>query len=105
MKRIGIFVCHCGLNIADTVDIKKVFEKISKHPGVIHAVDYTYMCSDPGQEMIKNAIVEKKLDGVIVAACTPTLHEITFRNAIASAGLNQYQFENANIREQCSWVH
>ena len=105
MKRIGVFVCHCGLNIAETVDIKKVVEVISKHPSVAHVVDYTYMCSDPGQDMIKNAIVEKKLDGVIVAACTPTLHEITFRNAVASAGLNQYQFENANIREQCSWVH
>ena len=105
MKRIGVFVCHCGLNIADTVDVKKVVEDLSKHPSVAHVVDYTYMCSDPGQEMIKNAIVEKKLDGVIVAACTPNLHETTFRNAIASAGLNQYQFENANIREQCSWVH
>ena len=105
MKRIGVFVCHCGLNIAETVDIKKVVEVISKHPSVAHVVDYTYMCSDPGQDMIKKAIVEKKLDGVIVAACSPTLHEITFRNAVASAGLNPYQFENANIREQCSWVH
>ncbi|UCF50104.1 MAG: CoB--CoM heterodisulfide reductase iron-sulfur subunit A family protein [Thermoplasmatales archaeon] len=105
MKRIGVFVCHCGLNIADTVDIKKVVEDIGKHPNVAHVVDYTYMCSDPGQEMIKSAIVEKKLDGVIVAACTPTLHETTFRNAISSVGLNKYQFENANIREQCSWVH
>jgi heterodisulfide reductase subunit A len=105
MKRLGVFVCHCGLNIADTVDVKKVVETISKHPNVAYAVDYTYMCSDPGQEMIKSAIKEKKLDGVIVAACSPTLHEITFRNAIATAGLNPYQFENANIREQCSWVH
>jgi heterodisulfide reductase subunit A len=105
MKKIGIFVCHCGLNISDTIDVKKVVEEIGKLPEVAHAVDYTYMCSDPGQEMIKNAITKKKLDGVIVAACTPTLHETTFRNAIASAGLNQYQFENANIREQCSWVH
>ena len=105
MKRMGVFVCHCGLNIAETVDIKKVVEVISKHPSVAHVVDYTYMCSDPGQDMTKKAIVEKKLDGVIVAACSPTLHEITFRNAVASAGLNPYQFENANIREQCSWVH
>jgi len=105
MKRIGVFVCHCGLNISDTVDVKKVIEEIGKLPEVAHAVDYTYMCSDPGQEMIKNAITKKKLEGVIVAACTHTLHETTFRNAIASAGLNQYQFENANIREQCSWVH
>jgi len=105
MKRIGVFVCHCGLNISETVDVKKVVDIISKHPNVAYAVDYTYMCSDPGQEMIKSAIKEKKLDGVIVAACSPTLHEITFRNAIATAGLNPYQFENANIREQCSWVH
>ena len=105
MKRLGVFVCHCGLNIADTVDVKEVVETIIKHPNVAYAVDYTYMCSDPGQEMIKSAIKEKKLDGVIVAACSPTLHEITFRNAIATAGLNPYQFENANIREQCSWVH
>ena len=105
MKRIGVFVCHCGLNIAETVDVKKVTDVINKFPGVVHVVDYTYMCSDPGQEMIKNAIKDKKLDGVIIAACTPTLHETTFRNAIASAGLNPYQFENANIREQCSWVH
>jgi heterodisulfide reductase subunit A len=76
MKRLGVFVCHCGLNIADTVDVKKVVETISKHPNVAYAVDYTYMCSDPGQEMIKSAIKEKKLDGVIVAACSPTLHEI-----------------------------
>ncbi len=105
MKRIGVFICHCGLNIAETVDVKKVAGAISKHPSVVHVVDYTYMCSDPGQDMIKGAIVEKKLDGVIVAACTPTLHETAFRNAIASAGLNPYQFENANIREQCSWAH
>jgi len=105
MKRIGVFVCHCGLNIAETVDVKKVTDVINKFPGVVHVVDYTYMCSDPGQEMIKNAIKDKKLDGVIIAACSPTLHETTFRNAIASAGLNPYQFENANIREQCSWVH
>ncbi len=105
MKRIGIFVCHCGLNISETVDVKKVTDVINKLPGVVHVVDYTYMCSDPGQEMIKNAIEDKKLDGVIIAACSPTLHETTFRNAIASVGLNPYQFENANIREQCSWVH
>ncbi len=105
MKRIGVFVCHCGLNISETVDVKKVIDVINKLPGVVHVLDYTYMCSDPGQEMIKNAIKDKKLDGVIIAACSPTLHETTFRNAIASAGLNPYQFENANIREQCSWVH
>jgi len=105
MKRIGVFVCHCGLNIAGKVDVEKVAQEIGKLPGVVHAVDYTYMCSDPGQDMIKDTIWEKELDGVIVAACTPSLHEKTFRNALSSAGLNPYQFENANIREQCSWVH
>jgi len=105
MRRVGVFICHCGLNIAGTIDVEKVAEVIGKHPGVVHAVDYTYMCSDPGQDLIKDSIVEMNLDGVIVAACTRTLHETTFRNAVASAGLNPYQFENANIREQCSWVH
>ncbi|UCG68282.1 MAG: CoB--CoM heterodisulfide reductase iron-sulfur subunit A family protein [Thermoplasmata archaeon] len=105
MRRIGIFVCHCGKNIAGTVDVKRVVEEASKHPDVVYAVDYTYMCSDPGQDMIKDAIKNEKLDGVIVASCTPSLHENTFRKAISKADLNQYQFECANIREQCSWVH
>lgn len=105
MKRIGVFVCHCGTNIAGTVDVKKVVEEVSKHPAVVHAVEYTYMCSDPGQAMIKDAIKEKNLDGVIVAACSPSLHENTFRKAVSSEDVNPYLFENANIREQCSWVH
>jgi len=105
MKRIGVFVCHCGHNIAQAVDVKRVAQEIGKHPGVVHSVDYTYMCSDPGQDMIKEAIKEMGLDGVIVAACSPTLHETTFRNAVSSVGMNPYQFENANIREHCSWVH
>jgi NADH:ubiquinone oxidoreductase subunit E len=105
MKRIGVFVCHCGTNIAGTVDVKKVVEEVSKHSAVVHAVEYTYMCSDPGQAMIKDAIKEKKLDGVIVAACSPSLHENTFRKAVSSEDMNPYLFENANIREQCSWVH
>jgi NADH:ubiquinone oxidoreductase subunit E len=105
MKRIGVFVCHCGTNIAGTVDVKKVVEDVLKHPAVVHAVEYTYMCSDPGQAMVKDAIKEKNLDGVIVAACSPSLHENTFRKAVSSEDMNPYLFENANIREQCSWVH
>ncbi|UCE38550.1 MAG: NADH-quinone oxidoreductase subunit NuoE, partial [Thermoplasmata archaeon] len=105
MKRIGVFVCHCGTNIAGTVDVKKVVEEVSKHPAVVHAVEYTYMCSDPGQAMIKDAIKEKNLEGVIVASCSPSLHENTFRKAVSSEDVNPYLFEAANIREQCSWVH
>ncbi|NIO47920.1 MAG: FAD-dependent oxidoreductase [Candidatus Aminicenantes bacterium] len=105
MKRTGIFVCHCGINIAGTVDVKKVAKELSKHKGVVHAEDYVYVCSDPGQNIIINAIKEKKLDSVVVACCSPTLHETTFRNTSKSAGLNAFQCEIANIREQCSWVH
>jgi len=105
MSRIGVFICHCGLNIAGTVDVKKVAKLLSDYFGVVCATDYMYMCSDPGQDMIKEMVKEKKLDGVVVAACSPTMHETTFRNTIASVGLNPYRGEIANIREQCSWVH
>ncbi|MBN1271276.1 MAG: CoB--CoM heterodisulfide reductase iron-sulfur subunit A family protein [Candidatus Aminicenantes bacterium] len=104
-KRIGIFVCHCGINIAGTVDVEKVAKTLSEHEGIIHAEDYVYMCSDPGQKKITDAIKEHNLDSVVVACCSPSLHESTFRNASKSAGLNPYQCEIANIREQCSWVH
>jgi heterodisulfide reductase subunit A len=105
MKRIGVFVCHCGINIADTVDVERVAEEIREYPGVAYAVEYTYMCSDPGQNLIKEAIRDHNLDGVVVAACSPTMHETTFRKTTASEGLNPYQCEIANIREQCSWAH
>lgn len=105
MSRIGVFICHCGLNIAGTVDVKKVAKLLSNYSGVVCSTDYMYMCSDPGQDMIKKMVKEKKLDGVVVAACSPTMHETTFRNTIASVGLNPYKIEIANIREQCSWVH
>jgi heterodisulfide reductase subunit A len=105
MKRIGVFVCHCGLNIAGAVDVERVAEEIRKYPGVAYAVEYKYMCSDPGQNIIREAIREHNLDGVVVAACSPTMHEVTFRKTTASEGLNPYQCEIANIREQCSWVH
>ncbi len=105
MKKIGVFICQCGINIAKTVDIDALTEEIKKYPGVEHVESYKYMCSDPGQNIIVNAIKEKNLDSVVVAACSPTLHELTFRNTTQRSGLNPYVCEMANIREQCSWVH
>jgi heterodisulfide reductase subunit A len=105
MSRIGVFICHCGENIGGTVDCTKVAETISHVSGVAHSVDYKYMCSDPGQNMIKEAVKEKKLDGVVVAACSPHMHEPTFRKACADAGINPYLCEMSNVREHCSWVH
>ncbi len=105
MARIGVFVCHCGENIGRTVDCAKVAEACSHVPGVVHSVDYKYMCSDPGQQMVKQAIAEKGLTGVVVAACSPHMHEKTFRRAAAGAGLNPFLCEMANVREHCSWIH
>ncbi|HXK51928.1 MAG TPA: disulfide reductase, partial [Caldisericia bacterium] len=105
MARIGVFVCWCGSNIAETVEVSKVAEVSKSIPGVVYSVDYKYMCSDPGQELVKNAIKEHNLTGVVVASCSPRMHEKTFRKAAAEAGLNPYMLEMANIREQCSWVH
>jgi len=105
MKRIGIFVCHCGNNIAGTVDVPRIVEEIFKFPEVVYAIDYKYMCSEPGQQLIRDHIVNDRLDGIIVAACSPAMHETTFRKTAESAGLNPYQAEIANIREQASWVH
>ncbi|MCU0638506.1 MAG: CoB--CoM heterodisulfide reductase iron-sulfur subunit A family protein [Candidatus Krumholzibacteria bacterium] len=105
MSRIGVFICHCGENIGATVDCEKVAAAAAKIPGVVHSVDYKYMCSDPGQNMIKEAIREKNLTGVVVGACSPRMHEPTFRRACEEAGLNPFLCEMANIREHCSWVH
>jgi heterodisulfide reductase subunit A len=104
-KRIGVFVCECGLNIAGSIDCDKVMEYARDLPDVAFAVVNRYTCSDPGQEEIKKAIEENKLDRVVVASCTPRMHEPTFRKTIEAAGLNPYLLEMANIREQCSWVH
>jgi len=104
-KRIGLFVCHCGVNIAGVVDVEKVAQVLKDYPGVTFSSDYVYMCSDPGQQMIIDTIKEKHLDGIVIAACSPTLHEKTFQEAARLAGLNPYQIEIANIREQDSWVH
>lgn len=105
MPRIGVFVCQCGTNIAATVDTKKVADEMAKLPGVAYTGDYKFMCSAPGQENLKEIVKKHKLDGVIVSACSPHMHEKTFRKACEAAGLNPYKCEITNIREQCSWVH
>jgi len=104
-SRIGVYICWCGTNIAKMVDVEKVAEEIGKLEHVIVSRNYKYMCSDPGQELIVKDIKEHELDRVVVAACSPRIHELTFRKALENAGLNQYLFEMANIREHVSWVH
>ena len=103
--RIGVFVCHCGTNIAGSIDVKDVIEYAKTLPNVAHAEDYQYVCSTPGQKKITDAIKEHNLTGTVVAACSPRLHEPTFRTATKEGGLNPFRFEMANIREQNSWVH
>ncbi len=105
MQRIGVFICWCGSNIAATVDVKKVAETIKAEPGVVFAENYQYMCSENGQALIRQAIKEHNLTGIVVGACSPRMHEATFRKAAESAGLNPYLVEIANIREHCSWIH
>ena len=105
MQKIGVFVCHCGTNIAGTVDVKAVAEALGKEPGVVFSAEYPYMCSEAGQNLIKNAIKEYGLTGIVVCSCSPRMHEATFRKTAAAAGLNSYMVEIANIREQCSWIH
>jgi len=102
--KIGVYVCHCGANIAGTVDVEQVTKFAQGLPSVAVARNYKFVCSDPGQELIKNDIKGLGLNRVVVASCSPRLHEPTFRRTLASAGLNPYLFEMANIREQCSWV-
>jgi len=103
--RVGVYICHCGINIAATVDVAAVAEYAASLPGVVVARAYTYMCSEPGQSLIKNDIAELGLNRVVVASCSPRMHEPTFRATVSDAGMNPYCFEMANIREQCSWVH
>ena len=104
-QRIGVYVCWCGSNIALMVDVEAVAKEIGELPDVVVSKDYKYMCSDPGQELIIKDIKEHNLDRIIVASCSPRMHEITFRNALEKAGLNPYMFQMANIREHVSWVH
>jgi heterodisulfide reductase subunit A len=105
MARTGVFVCWCGSNIAKTVDVERVAAEAGSLPGVVHATHYQYMCSEPGQALVRQVIAEHRLDRVVVAACSPRLHEPTFRKCIAQTGLNPFMAEMANIREHCSWVH
>lgn len=104
LPRVGVYICHCGTNIAPKVDVKEVGEFARSIKGVEVAKDYKYMCSEPGQEMIKNDIRYLELNRIVVSSCSPLLHEHTFRQACADAGLNPFLFQMANIREQCSWV-
>ena len=103
--RVGIFVCECGGNISNTVDCDAVVDRAARLDGVVFADKNRYSCAEPGQAQIRTAVKEHKLNRVVVAACTPRMHETTFRICIEEAGLNPYLFEMANIREHCSWVH
>ena len=103
-RRLGVFVCHCGTNIAGKVDVAKVAADAAEFGSVVHSCDYKFMCSDPGQKLMQDAIIEHELDGVVVAACSPRMHEPTFRQAALVAGLNPFKVQMANIREHCSWV-
>ena len=103
--RIGVYVCHCGLNIAQTVDCRNVAESAAEMEDVVVSKDIAYACSEPGQKQIKDDILEHGLDRVVIASCSPRLHEPTFRQMLQSIGLNPYLLEMANLREQCSWVH
>ena len=105
MRRIGVFICWCGSNIAATVDVRRVAEAIKAEPGVVFSADYQYMCSENGQQLIKKAIIDYKLDGAVIGSCSPRMHEQTFRKAAESVGLNSFMVEIANLREQCSWIH
>lgn len=103
--RIGVFVCECGINISATVDCDEVTEWARTLPDVVFSLKNRYTCAEPGQQEIKRSIKEQNLNRVVVASCTPRMHEPTFRQCCADAGLNPYLFEMANIREHCSWVH
>jgi heterodisulfide reductase subunit A len=103
--RIGIFICHCGHNIASVVDVKKVAEAAGKLPGIVHAETNLYACSDTSQQHIKDMIREKRLNRLVVASCSPRTHEPLFQETLRESGLNQYLFAMTNIRDQCSWVH
>ncbi len=102
--KTGVYVCHCGTNIASTVDVAAVTEFARELEGVVISRSYTYMCSDPGQNLIKQDIQDHALNRIVVASCTPLMHEPTFQRACAEAGLNPFFFQMANIREHCSWV-
>ena len=104
-KKIGVYVCHCGTNIGGTVDVEKISDEIgAENEDVVVCRHYKYMCSEPGQKLIRDDIAELGLDCVVEASCSPKMHEPTFRNAVSQAGMNPYMFEMVNIREHCSWI-
>lgn len=105
MSRIGVFVCQCGTNIAGTVDTQQVAEFAATLPNVVHVENNKYTCSDPNQKQIKKAIEENRLDRIVVAACSPAMHELTWQKLLSQTSVNPYMLEVANLREQCSWVH
>jgi heterodisulfide reductase subunit A len=104
LPRVGIYVCDCGTNIAGTIDVKAVAEFAATLPSVVVSREYKYICSEPGQQLIQQDIRDQKLQRVVVASCSPRMHETTFQNAVAKAGLNPYHFAMVNIREHASWV-
>jgi len=104
-SRVGVYICHCGINIEATVDTEAVARYAATLPQVVVARDYMYMCSDPGQDLIQQDVRDYNLNRVVVASCSPRMHETTFRTVVQEVGVNPYYFEMANIREQCSWVH
>ena len=104
-RRIGVYVCHCGGNISDYVDVEAVVDAVKGEPGVVVAKDMMFACSDAGQQEMEKDIAEQNLDGLVVASCSPKLHVVTFRGVAKRAGLNPYEYSQANIREQCSWTH
>jgi len=103
--RIGVYVCHCGSNIAGVIDTSVLADYAATLPGVVHATDTLYACADSGQSLIKEDIERYDLNRVVVSACSPKMHEPTFRAVVAEAGLNSFLMEMANIREQCTWAH
>ena len=103
--RIGVYVCHCGLNIAQSVDCTKVAADVADAEDVVVSKDIVYACSEPGQQQIKQDIIDNGLNRVVIASCSPRLHESTFKKMIDSVGVNPYLLDMANLREQCSWVH
>lgn len=105
MSRIGVFICHCGTNIAGALDVEEVAREAGKRAGVRFATTYKYMCSEQGQQTIKDAITEHELDRIVIASCSPRMHETTFRKMLKGTSINPYMLEIANIREQCAWVH
>ena len=104
-ERIGVYLCHCGTNISQTIDISAVAEFSKTLPSVVVVREYKYMCSNPGQDLIKKDIDKLELTRVVVSSCSPLLHEDTFRDVCDDAGLNRFLFQMSNVREQCSWVH